>query len=54
MFNDNEDINDVNGTVAGGSGCSTSSGRRRAYREASQVVIQRNPHHKKNKKITLK
>ena len=50
MFNDNQDINDVNGTVAGGSGCSTSSGRRRVYCEASQVVNQRNPHHNKNKK----
>ena len=50
MFNDNQDIDDVNGTVAGGSGCSTSSGRRRVYCEASQVVNQQNPHHNKNKK----
>ena len=42
MFNDSQDINDVNGTVAGGSGCCTSSGRRTVYSEASQIVILRN------------
>ena len=29
MFNDNQDINDINGTVARDSGCGTLSGRRR-------------------------
>ena len=28
MDNDDQDINDVNGTVAGGSGCGNSCGRR--------------------------
>ena len=51
MFNDNQDINDVNGTVAGGSGCSTLSSSRRVYCEASQVVNLRNPHHNKNRNI---
>ena len=49
MLNNNQEINSINGTVAGGGDCNNSSSRR-LYREASQVVIQQNPHHFNNKK----
>ena len=51
MFNNSQAINNINGTVTGGSGYITSSGRR-LYCEASQVIIQRNPYHDNNKRHT--